>query len=154
HGDLNATYPVGNCDAASLDLIATTKESLAKAIAACKPGLAFAKIGNIIESVVKPKGYSIVTRYTGHGINQLFHCGPNILHYGHSKMPGFMREGNIFTIEPMINAGAASLTHWKDDWTAVTRDGKQSAQFEETILITATGAEILTDPKMPRHKKK
>ncbi|CED83990.1 methionine aminopeptidase [Phaffia rhodozyma] len=159
HGDLNATYPVGNVDQASLDLMATSKESLRQAISICKPGVAFAEIGNVIESVVKPKGYGIVTRYTGHGINQLvraffrFHCGPNILHYGKSKMPGFMKEGNIFTIEPMINAGASSLIHWSDDWTAATRDGKRSAQFEETILITATGAEILTDPKMPKKKK-
>lgn len=63
-----------------------------------------------------------------------FHCVPNIVHYGGSKTPGKMEAGQVFTIEPMINAGVASLDHWKDDWTAVTKDGKKSAQFEETIL--------------------
>jgi hypothetical protein len=149
HGDCNATFPVGKVDKESLDLIETTRKATRDAIAICKPGLPFAEIGNVIESVVKPKGYGIVTRYTGHGINQLVRrtcprirfrlcsltdethlsrpvplrtqqCVPCfsthvpcddsrltasnalfpalVLHYGKSKMPGIMREGNIFTI--------------------------------------------------------
>ncbi|GFZ45727.1 aspartyl aminopeptidase [Saitozyma sp. JCM 24511] len=146
HGDLNATYPVGKVDQESADLMATTKAATDAAIAICKPGLAFREIGNKIEEVVKPKGYGIVRRYTGHGIHNLFHCLPNIVHYGGSKMPGRMEVGQVFTIEPMINLGTANLDHWRDDWTAVTLDGRRSAQFEETILITETGVEILTRP--------
>ncbi|KAJ9103114.1 hypothetical protein QFC21_002536 [Naganishia friedmannii] len=134
HGDLNATYPVGKVDPASLELIKTTKESLDEAIAICKPGVLYRDIGNKIESVVKPKGFSIVRQYTGHGIDQRFHCNPNIVHYAGSKTPGKMEVGHCFTIEPMINAGTAALDHWKDDWTAVTRDGAKSAQFEDVVL--------------------
>ncbi|WVQ71825.1 methionine aminopeptidase, type I [Cryptococcus sp. DSM 104548] len=144
HGDLNATYPVGKCDPESLDLIATTKAATEAAIAICKPGVPYREIGNKIEEIIKPKGYGIVRRYTGHGINQLFHCLPTIVHYGGSKTPGRMEAGQVFTIEPMVNLGSANLEHWNDDWTAVTVDGRRSAQFEETILITETGAEILT----------
>ncbi|WWD16088.1 methionine aminopeptidase, type I [Kwoniella shandongensis] len=156
HGDLNATYPVGKVDQESLDLIATTKKSMEDAIAICKPGVPFREIGNKIEEVVKPKGYSIVRRYTGHGIHYLFHGLPNIVHYGGSKTPGKMEVGQIFTIEPMINMGTSNLDHWRDDWTAVTMDGRRSAQFEETILITENGAEILTRPptKSSASKKK
>ncbi|WVR05309.1 methionine aminopeptidase, type I [Kwoniella sp. DSM 27419] len=146
HGDLNATYPVGKIDQESQDLIDTTRKSMEDAIAICKPGVPFREIGNKIEEIIRPKGYSIVRRYTGHGIHQLFHCQPNIVHYGNSKMPGKMEAGQIFTIEPMINLGTANLDHWRDDWTAVTMDGRRSAQFEETILITETGVEILTRP--------
>lgn len=99
-------------------------------------------------------GYGIVRRYTGHGIHNLFHCQPNIVHYANSKTPGRMEAGNVFTIEPMINLGTANLDHWRDDWTAVTLDGKRSAQFEETILITETGVEILTRPSSASKKNK
>jgi methionyl aminopeptidase len=123
-----------------------------EAIAICKPGVPYREIGNKIEEIVKPKGYSIVRRYTGHGIHNLFHCMPNIVHYANSKTPGRMEVGQVFTIEPMINMGTANLDHWRDDWTAVTLDGKRSAQFEETILITENGCEILT--RIPKKKKK
>ncbi|WVQ69914.1 methionine aminopeptidase, type I [Kwoniella botswanensis] len=158
HSDLNATYPVGKIDDESADLIATTKKSVDEAIAICKPGVPYREIGNKIEEIVRPKGYSIVRRYTGHGVHERFHCEPNIVHYGGSKMPGKMEAGHVFTIEPMINLGTANLDHWKDDWTAVTLDGRRSAQFEETILITETGYEILTRPptttSSSSHKKK
>ncbi|KAH8087362.1 putative methionine aminopeptidase [Filobasidium floriforme] len=146
HGDVNATYPVGQVSEEDATLIATTKEATESAIAMCKPGVLYRDIGNKIESIVKPKGYGIVRQYTAHGINQLFHCAPYPVHYGGSKTPGKMEAGQIFTIEPMINGGVASLDHWRDNWTAVTKDGKKSAQFEETILITETGAEVLTRP--------
>ncbi|WOO85518.1 Methionine aminopeptidase 1 [Vanrija pseudolonga] len=151
HGDLNATYPVGKIDQESQDLIDTTKKAMEEAIALCKPGVPYREIGNKIESITKPKGFSVVRRYTGHGIHNLFHCNPNIVHYANSKMPGKMEVGQVFTIEPMINLGTANLDHWRDDWTAVTLDGRRSAQFEETILITENGAEILT--RIPKKKK-
>jgi methionyl aminopeptidase len=186
HGDLNATYPVGKIDKESADLIAITKKSMDEAIAICKPGVAYREVGNKIEEVIKPTGFSIVRRYTGHGIHNLvghiqillarwetnvqFHCQPNIVHYGGSKTPGRMEVGQIFTIEPMINLGTHQLDHWKDDWTAVTLDGRRSAQFEETILyvqpldvvieprwwlrITETGYEILTRPSTSSKNKK
>ncbi|KAL7424148.1 Methionine aminopeptidase 1 [Cryptotrichosporon argae] len=154
HGDVNATYPVGKCDQESLDLIAGTKKSMDEAIKICKPGVPFREIGNKIDEVIRPLGYSIVRRYTGHGVNQLFHGLPTIVHYAGSKTPGKMEPGMVFTIEPMINLGTANLDHWKDDWTAVTLDGRRSAQFEETILITETGCEILTRPAAPKKKKK
>ncbi|WVO14025.1 methionine aminopeptidase, type I [Cryptococcus depauperatus] len=156
HGDLNMTYPVGKIDQESHDLIETTKKATEAAIAICKPGVPYRDIGNKIEEYVKPKGYGIVRRYTGHGIDRLFHGPPNIVHYGGSKTPGRMEAGQIFTIEPMINLGSSNVEHWNDDWTAVTVDGRRSAQFEETILITETGAEILTRiaPSSANKKKK
>ncbi|ORX33733.1 peptidase M24, structural domain-containing protein [Kockovaella imperatae] len=154
HGDVNGTYPVGKVDEESAELMATTKRSMEAAIAICKPGVAYRDIGNKIEEIIKPKGYGIVRRYTGHGIHHLFHCLPNIAHYGGSKTPGKMEVGHVFTIEPMINLGTENLTHWKDDWTAVTLDGRRSAQFEETILITENGAEILTRYSKNKKKKK
>lgn len=98
HGDLNATYPVGKVDQESLDLMAATKKSMEEAIKICKPGVAYREIGNKIEEIIKPTGYNIVRRYTGHGINQMFHTIPNIVHYGNSKMPGRMEPGHVFTI--------------------------------------------------------
>lgn len=98
HGDLNATYPVGKVDDESADLMATTKKAMEEAIALCKPGVPYRDIGNKIEEVVKPKGYSIVRRYTGHGIHNLFHCQPTIVHYANSKTPGRMEVGHVFTI--------------------------------------------------------
>jgi methionyl aminopeptidase len=118
-------------------LIATTKEATESAIAMCKPGVLYRDIGNKIESIVKLKGYGIVRQYTAHGINQLvgpateaearkrhmadilfslakFHCAPYPVHYGGSKTPGKMEAGQIFTIEPMINGGVASLDHWRE----------------------------------------
>lgn len=86
----------------------------------------------------------MVKTYCGHGISDLFHCAPSIPHYAHNKAVGVMREGHIFTIEPMINVGSWRDRTWPDGWTAVTEDGKRSAQFEHTLLITKDGCEVLT----------
>jgi len=147
HGDANATYPVGRIDEDSERLIRTTCEALDAAIAICKPGALFRDIGNTIEPIAKANGCSVVRQYTGHGCNQLFHTVPNIPHYAKSKAPGTMKPGMVFTIEPMINLGTYQGIHWPDDWTCTTSDGKRSAQFEETLLITATGVEVLTAGK-------
>ena len=82
--------------------------------------------------------------YCGHGVGNLFHCAPNIPHYGGNKATGFMKAGHVFTIEPMINAGVHKDITWPDNWTAVTADGQRSAQFEHTLLITEDGCEVLT----------
>ncbi|KAI0646966.1 methionine aminopeptidase [Trametes meyenii] len=144
HSDLNATYPVGRVDEESQKLMRTARKSLDEAIKLCKPGALFRDLGKAIEPVARANGCSVVRQYCGHGINDLFHCAPNVPHYAKNKAVGTMKPGMCFTIEPMINLGSWDLEHWPDDWTAVTIDGKRSAQFEETLLITETGVEVLT----------
>ncbi|THG98413.1 hypothetical protein EW145_g7431 [Phellinidium pouzarii] len=145
HGDLNETYAVGDINDDSKKLIRTTRECLDEAIKICKPGALFRDIGKVIEPIAKRNGFSIVRNYTGHGINDLFHCNPrNIPHYAANKAVGTMKAGMTFTIEPMLNIGTWDGIHWPDDWTYTTADGKRSAQFEETLLITETGVEVLT----------
>ncbi|KAJ1308528.1 hypothetical protein OPQ81_004230 [Rhizoctonia solani] len=148
HGDLNETYPVGKISEESQKLIRTTRKCLDAAIAMCKPGTLFRDLGKTIEPIARAQGCSVVRNYTGHGIHNLFHCVPNITHYAKNKMVGMMKPGMCFTIEPMINLGSSwEVDHWPDNWTAVTIDGKRSAQFEETLLITETGVEVLTAGK-------
>ncbi|KAG9103051.1 Methionine aminopeptidase 1 [Ceratobasidium sp. 370] len=132
HSDLNETYPVGKISEDSKKLIRTTRKCLDAAIAICKPGALFRDIGKAI----------VVRSYTGHGIHNLFHPAPTIPHYAKNKATGTMKPGM------MINLGSSwEDTHWPDNWTAVTVDGARSAQFEETLLITETGVEILTAGK-------
>ncbi|ESK96945.1 methionine aminopeptidase 1 [Moniliophthora roreri MCA 2997] len=145
HGDLNATYPVGKIDEDSQKLIRTTRESLDAAIKLCKPGALFRDLGKAIEPVARANGCAVVRTYTGHGIHNLFHCAPNVPHYAKNKAVGTMKPGMCFTIEPMLNLGTNwGEVHWPDNWTATTVDGNRSAQFEETLLITETGVEVLT----------
>lgn len=145
HSDLNATYPVGKIDEDSAKLIRTTRACLDGAIKMCKPGALFRDIGKAIEPIARANGCAVVRTYTGHGINNLFHTAPNIPHYAKNKAVGSMKPGMCFTIEPMINLGGNwDLQHWEDSWTATTIDGKRSAQFEETLLITESGVEVLT----------
>ncbi|KAJ8515856.1 hypothetical protein ONZ45_g6788 [Pleurotus djamor] len=144
--DLNETYPVGKIDEESRKLLRVARECLDDAIAMCKPGALFRDVGKVIEPKARAAGCSTVRDYTGHGTNDLFHGPPNhIPHYAKNKATGTMKPGMCFTIEPMINLGSKWETlHWPDNWTATTVDGKRSAQFEETLLITDTGVEILT----------
>jgi len=145
HGDLNETYPVGRIDEESEKLIRVTRECLDNAIKLCKPGALFRDLGKAIEPHARSNGCSVVRTYTGHGINDLFHPAPNIPHYAKNKAVGTMKPGMAFTIEPMINLGGNwGDVHWPDNWTATTTDGKKSAQFEDTLLITETGVENLT----------
>ncbi|KIY43344.1 methionine aminopeptidase [Fistulina hepatica ATCC 64428] len=146
HGDVNATYPVGDVNEGSKKLIRTTRKALDDVIAMCKPGVLFRDLGKVIEPVARTNGCSVVRTYTGHGINNVFHAAPtNIPHYAKNKAVGTMKPSMIFTIEPMINLGPNCRdVHWPDNWTATTVDGNRSAQFEETMLITETGVEVLT----------
>nr|AAM94922.1 putative methionine aminopeptidase [Oryza sativa Japonica Group] len=144
HGDLNETYFVGNVDEASKQLVRCTYECLDKAIAIVKPGVRFREVGEIINRHASMSGLSVVKSYCGHGIGELFHCAPNIPHYSRNKAVGIMKAGQTFTIEPMINTGVWHDRLWPDEWTAVTADGKRSAQFEHTLLVTETGVEVLT----------
>ena len=144
HGDLNETYFVGNVGKKAKHLVKATYNCMNMAIDICKPGVKFSEIGEIIEDYIKKEGFSVVKSYTGHGICKLFHTIPTIYHFKNKKTKGVMKAGNIFTIEPMINEGSFQDIKWPDDWTAATYDGKRSAQFEQTILITEDGHEVLT----------
>jgi len=103
-------------------------------------------MGSIITKVASnfTPPFSVNKTFCGHGVGKLFHGNPSIPHYAPNKTPGVMKPGHIFTIEPMINEGTHKDEQWPDNWTAVTRDGKRSAQFEHTILVTETGFEVLT----------
>ncbi|KAF9499568.1 methionine aminopeptidase [Pleurotus eryngii] len=144
HADLNETYAVGEIDEESKKLIRVTRECLDDAIALCKPGTLFRDIGKAIEPKARANDCATVRNYTGHGINDLFHGSPsNIPHYAKNKAVGTMKPGM------MINLGSNwDTVHWPDNWTATTVDGRRSAQFEETLLITETGVEILTAGKI------
>ena len=144
HSDLNETFIVGNADKDSLKLVETTYASLMAAIAIVKPGVMYRDLGNAIQRVAGLNGCSVVTSYCGHGVGEYFHCAPNIPHYANNKAVGIIAAGHVFTIEPMINLGTHKDKLWPDNWTAVTADGKRSAQFEHTLLVTETGCEILT----------
>jgi len=144
HGDVNETWLIGNVADEHKRLVQTAYECLDFAIKAVRPGQLYREIGNIINKHATKNGCSVVRTYCGHGIGELFHTGPNVPHYANNKAIGVMRPGHIFSIEPMINAGKWGDELWPDEWTAVTRDGKRSAQFEHTLLVTEDGVEVLT----------
>jgi methionyl aminopeptidase len=144
HGDLNETFCVGKVDEEGRHLVRTAFDCLAAGVELVKAGALYRDIGGAIEAVAKKNKCSVVRTYCGHGIGSLFHTLPNIPHYAKNKAKGTMKAGHVFTIEPMINLGVYSDKTWGDNWTAVTTDGKRSAQFEHTILVTEKGYEILT----------
>ncbi len=150
HGDCSETYAVGELDEAGQQLVRVTHDAWQAAIAYCKPGAAYSGIGSIIEDYIVPYGYTTVAHFCGHGIGKIFHTTPNILHY-RNREPGTMKAGHVFTIEPMICEGKTRHIEWPDGWTATTKDGKRSAQFEHTLLVTDTGVEALTG-KLPSSK--
>ncbi len=147
HGDNNATFLVGEVDEESRLLVERTEQALARAIKAARPGREVNVIGRVIESYAKRFGYGVVRDYTGHGVGEAFHSGLIIPHY--DSAPDYdtvIEPGMTFTIEPMLNLGSPDWVEWEDGWTIVTADGRRSAQFEHTILITEGGPEILTLP--------
>ncbi|MDC6270795.1 type I methionyl aminopeptidase [Acetobacter pasteurianus] len=147
HSDLNETYYVGDkakADPDTVRLVETTRECLDLAIKAVKPGVAFRELGNIIEKHASENNCSVVRTYCGHGCGTLFHCQPNIPHYAKNKAIGIMKPGQVFTIEPMLNLGTYKDVTWPDKWTAATKDGMKSAQFEQMLLVTEDGVEVLT----------
>jgi len=144
HGDLNETFCVGNVDEDGEKLVKTAFDCLASALALVKPGTLYRDLGSAIHKTAASNGCSVVRTYCGHGIGSLFHTAPNVPHYNKNKAKGIMKKGHVFTVEPMINLGSYQDTTWGDNWTAVTSDGKRSAQFEHTVLVTDTGCEILT----------
>lgn len=147
HGDTNATFAVGTVDEESALLIERTRESLARAITAVKPGREINVIGRVIEKYAQRFGYGVVRDYTGHGVGETFHTGLVIPHYDAAPHYATVIEpGMVFTIEPMLNLGTPDCVSWDDGWTVLTADGRRSAQFEHTLVVTYAGAEILTLP--------
>ncbi|MEW6996532.1 type I methionyl aminopeptidase [Colwelliaceae bacterium BS250] len=145
HGDTSKMFLVGDVTPENRRLCRITQESLYASIRKVKPGVKFSEIGATIQKHIKKAGrYGIVKDFCGHGIGSVFHEEPQILHYKNADNRA-MKAGMIFTIEPMINLGKGGTKLDQDDgWTAYTADGKNSAQWEHTILVTPTGCEILT----------
>ncbi|WP_067970931.1 type I methionyl aminopeptidase [Nocardiopsis trehalosi] len=146
HGDTNATFLAGNVDEESRLLVERTREATMRAIKACRPGRRINVIGRVIESYAKRFGYGVVRDFTGHGVGPEFHSGLAVPHYDDPRATTVMEPGMTFTIEPMITLGTVDYEVWEDGWTAVTADRRRTAQFEHTLVITDTGAEILTLP--------
>jgi len=147
HGDTSRMFFVGDVSVKSKNLISVTYEAMRKAISIVKDGVHLGDIGETIQSYVEEKGFSVVRDFCGHGIGQIFHDYPNILHYGKKGEGLKLKEGMIFTIEPMINNGLYNTKMLDDGWTAVTKDKSLSAQFEHTIGVTNNGFQIFTESK-------
>jgi len=144
HGDCSATYLVGDVDAEGRRLVQVARDCLHRGIAAVKPGRPISDIGRAIEALATEHGYGVVRSYCGHGIGPTFHTSLQIPHHHDPRSDREMLPGMTFTVEPMITEGTWEDRLWDDGWTAVTDDGKRSAQFEHTLLVTERGAEILT----------
>ena len=145
HGDTSRMFNVGNIPVKAENLINVTYDSMMNAIKILKPGIKLGDIGHEIQSYVEEKGFSVVRDFCGHGISNVFHEQPNILHYGKKNEGLELKPGMTFTIEPMINSGKYDVKVLNDGWTAVTRDKSFSAQFEHTIGITENSYEIFTE---------
>jgi len=146
HGDNCMTFGCGTLDQASADLMNRTREAMERGIKAVKPGRQINVIGRVIEAYANRFGYGVVRDYTGHGVSTSFHTGLVILHYDAPHATTVIKQGMTFTIEPMLTIGDYRSHVWDDDWTVVTNDYSRCAQFEQTIHVTRTGAEILTAP--------
>lgn len=144
HGDSSRMYPVGALKRAAERLLEVTHECLLRGIAAVRPGARTGAVGAAVQAYAEAHLCSVVRDFCGHGIGRLFHDAPNILHYGSKDEGPELREGMIFTIEPMINLGKYGVKILRDGWTAVTRDRSLSAQYEHTVGVTAGGCEIFT----------
>ncbi len=147
HGDTSRMFYVGDVSIKAKKLVETTYEAMMKGIEILKKEIHLGDIGSTIQKYVEKEGYSVVKDFCGHGIGEKFHKEPNILHYGKSGTGIKLKEGMIFTVEPMINEGDYQTKVLNDGWTAVTKDKKLSAQFEHTIGITKDGYEIFTSSK-------
>jgi methionyl aminopeptidase len=144
HGDTNATWAVGTADPESLRLIQVTREATRRGIDVVRPGRPISDIGRAIQDHAEGAGFSVVRAFVGHGVGAEFHTGPEILHYFHPRASQVMEPGMTFTIEPMIAMGAWQQRLWDDGWTASTVDGRRTAQFEHTMVVTDDGVELLT----------
>ncbi|MGW4801878.1 type I methionyl aminopeptidase, partial [Nonomuraea sp. NPDC004297] len=143
HGDTDATFLAGDVDEESRLLVERTREAMMRAIRAVAPGRQLNVVGRVIEAYAKRFGYGVVRDFTGHGIGTSFHSGLMVPHYDDPSLRVELVAGMTFTIEPMLTLGTIEYEIWPDKWTAVTKDGKRTAQFEHTIVVTDTGSEIL-----------
>lgn len=146
HGDTCATFFVGEPSDEAKQLVQITAECLAEGLSLVKPGNRIGDIGHAIQRHAERAGYSVVREFQGHGIGRVFHTAPDVPHFGKRGTGMRLRKGMSFTIEPMINIGDWPVKVLDDDWTAVTRDGSLSAQFEHTIVVTDDGFEAMTAP--------
>jgi len=144
HGDTSQMFIIGKPAIRDTRIIDTAYECLTLGIEQVRPGAQLGDIGHVIQTLAESRGFSVVREYCGHGIGRNFHEDPQVVHYGKPGTGVALREGMIFTIEPMINAGRRDVKVMKDGWTVVTKDRSRSAQWEHTILVTADGHEVLT----------
>ncbi|MGP5622870.1 type I methionyl aminopeptidase [Candidatus Corynebacterium faecigallinarum] len=144
HGDTNATWLAGNVAEEHKLLVERTYAAMWRGIKAVKPGREINVIGRVIESYAKRFGYNVVRDFTGHGVGPTFHNGMIIVHHDEPSYNTVMEPGLTLTIEPMLNLGELAYDIWDDDWTVQNRDGKWSAQFEHTMVVTEDGVEVLT----------
>ena len=144
HGDTSKMFLVGKTQPHNERLVKVTQECLYKAIEVVKPGAYLGDIGAVIQEHAYKNHYSVVEDYCGHGIGQVYHEDPQVLHYGKVGSGLKLEEGLCFTIEPMINQGTKYTKVLSDGWTVETKDGRNSAQWEHTLAVTASGVEVLT----------
>lgn len=144
HGDTSRMYFVGQPSVLARRLVDTTLEAMLRGIAQVRPGATLGDIGHAIQRHAESNGFSVVREYCGHGIGQIYHEDPQVLHYGQAGAGLRLEKGMTFTIEPMLNAGKPQTRLLPDGWTVVTRDHSLSAQWEHTIVVTDDGHEILT----------
>jgi methionyl aminopeptidase len=145
HGDTNATFLVGDVDDEGRRLVQVTKEAMWRGIDAVKPGARLNEVGRAIQVHAESAGFSVVRSFVGHGVGEEFHTAPAVPHYFDPHADLVLSPGLTFTIEPMINEGGWELGRiWPDGWTAPTKDGSRSAQFEHTVMVTGTGVEVCT----------
>lgn len=142
--DSSKTYVIGEVSAPARRLVRTTYEAMWRGIRAVRPGATLGDVGHAIESHAKKAGYSVVRDYCGHGIGREMHEAPQVLHYGKPGRGLTLKEGMVFTIEPMLNQGRREIAEGEDGWTVITADGKLSAQFEHTVAVTRDGVRVLT----------
>ncbi len=153
HGDSSRMFLVGERIAVKARrLVEVTYDAMMRGIAVIRPGIHIGAIGEAIQRHAESHRFSVVRDFCGHGVGRIFHDAPSILHYGHPDDGPVMREGMIFTVEPMINAGRWEVKILSDGWTAVTKDRSLSAQFEHTVGVTATGHEIFTTSPAGLHR--
>lgn len=143
-GDACFTYPVGDVSPRTHRLLDVTRRSLEAGVAEVRPGKRLGDVGAAIQEVAESNGYGVVRELGGHGVGRSLHEEPHVEHFGNRGHGLRLREGMVFTIEPMINEGTPGIRLLKDGWTVVTADGKLSAQYEHTVAVTAGGCEILT----------
>ncbi|GAB1606255.1 methionine aminopeptidase 1D, mitochondrial-like [Argonauta hians] len=143
HGDVSETFLIGNVDSRGEQLVAATRRSLNEAIAVCRDGVPFSRIGAMVDEVATDAGFKVIPEFCGHGIGRYFHGLPDIFHVDLGCRTK-MRKNMVFTIEPVLCDGSPDIKLLSDGWTAVTKDMSRSAQFEHTIRVTENGAEILT----------